>query len=349
MKRVVFSLLIIVAVLAGCRKPQNGTDAPGQNDNVPVSALVKSIEVTSGGEPMYVFGFTYDGESRVSRIDWTILGTEDIVLPVEISYLNGKVSITERVSDQLQYKYDADLDAQGRVSVLSESEYGRKMDVSYDDKGYMDEIKVSESWNGREYSLGFKYSDDNLSRIDIKESEADDYVDFYYSGYANNLNIDMNWLLTFERGIFQDLESGLPWFGVIGLTGSRDRSFAAPGFRYNPVPATVSPAVEDTYVPEDRLGKTVEVEYSTTVPEYDDENFRSDVSLNENGTLRSITASVPQYTLTFRCTGTLEASRFDKEEGGVKYYYTTVKVTDAEQIKKEAAGTSVYSAAVTYF
>lgn len=184
MKRVVFSLLIIVAVLAGCRKPQNGTDAPGQNDNVPVSALVKSIEVTSGGEPMYVFGFTYDGESRVSRIDWTILGTEDIVLPVEISYLNGKVSITERVSDQLQYKYDADLDAQGRVSVLSESEYGRKMDVSYDDKGYMDEIKVSESWNGREYSLGFKYSDDNLSRIDIKESEAEDYVDLYYSGHA---------------------------------------------------------------------------------------------------------------------------------------------------------------------
>lgn len=348
MKRIVYAFLIL-AVLAGCRKPQNGPDAPGQNDNVPVSALVKSIEVTTDGEPMFAFGFTYDDESRVSNIEWTLQGTENMVIPVEISYLDGKVSISEKAYGELRYKYDADLDAQGRVSVLSESEYGRKMDISYDDKGYMDEIKVSESWNGKAYSLGFNYSGDNLSRIDINESEAEDYVDLYYSGYANNLNIDINWLLTFERGIFQDLESGLPWYGVIGLTGSRDRDLAVPGFRYNPVPATASPAVEDSYVPEGRLGETVEVECSTTVLEYDDENFRCDVSLNENGTLRSITASVPQYTLTFRCTGTLEASRFDKEEGGVKYYYTTVKVTGAELIKKEAARKSVVSASVTYF
>lgn len=348
MKRFVLGLLI-VSVLAGCRKPQNGPDAPGQNDNVSADVLVKSLEVTSDGKPMFTFGFTYDGESRVSHIDWTLQGTENVVIPVEISYLDGKVSISEKASDELQYKYDADLDAQGRVSVLSESEYGRKMDISYDDKGYMKEIMVSESWNGKEYSLGFNYPEANLSRIDINESEAEDYVDLYYSGYANNLNIDINWLLTFERGIFQDLESGLPWFGVIGLTGSRDRNLAVPGFRYYPLPATASPAVEDSYVPEDRLGEEVEVEYTTTVPEYDDENFRCDVSLNENGTLRSITASVPQYTLTYRCTGTLEASRFDKEEGGVKYYYTTVKVTGAELIKKEAAGTSVVSASVTYF
>lgn len=348
MKRFVFALLI-VAVLAGCRKPQNRTDAPGQNDNVPAEALVKSLEVINNGEPMSVFRFTYDDESRVSHIEWTLQGTENVVIPVEISYQDGKVSISEKASDQLQYKYDADLDAQGRVSVLSESEYGRKMNISYGDKGYMKEIKVSESWNGKEYSLGFNYPDANLSRIDINESEADDYVDFYYSGYADNLNIDINWLLTFERGIFQDLESGLPWFGVIGLTGGRDRNLAVPGFRYYPLPATVSPAAVDSYVPEDRLGGQVEVEYTITVPEYDDENFRSDVSLNENGTLRSITASVPQYTLTYRCTGTLEASRFDKEEGGVKYYYTTVKVTGAELIRKEAAGTSVVSASVTYF
>lgn len=347
MKRFVFALLI-VAVLAGCRKPQNRTDAPGQNDNVTADALVKSIEVTSDGEPMSVFGFTYDDESRVSHIDWTLKGSEDIVVPVEISYHEGRVSILEKAHDGLQYKYDADLDAQGRVSVLSESEYGRKMDISYDGKGYMKEIKVAESRNGKEYSLGFNYSDDNLSRIDINESGADDYVDFYYSGYVNNLNIDMNWLLTFQRGIFQDLKSGLPWFGVIGLTGSRDSNLALPGFRYYPLPATMSPAVEDSYVTEDRLGENVEVEYTTTVPEYD-ENFRSDVSLNENGTLCSITASVPQYTLTYRCTGTLESIRLDKEEGGVKYYYTTVKVTGAELIKKEAAGTTVYSASVTYF
>lgn len=348
MKRFVFALLI-VAVLAGCRKSQRGTDAPGQNDNVPAASFVKSLEVTGNGEPMFAFGFTYDDESRVSHIEWTLKGSEDIVIPVEISYDDGKVSILEQASDVLQYKYDADLDAKGRVLVLSESEYGRKMDISYDGKGYMKEIKVAERWNGKEYSLGFNYSDDNLSRIDINESGTDDYVDFYYSGYANNLNIDMNWLLTFQRGIFQDLKSGLPWFGVIGLTGSRDRNLAAQGFRYYPLPATMSPAVEDSYVTEDRLGEKVEVEYTTTVPEYDDENFRSDVSLNENGTLHSITASVPQYTLTYRCTGTLESIRFDKEEGGAKYYYTTVKVTGAELIKKEAAGTSVYSAAVTYF
>lgn len=182
-KRFVFALLI-VAVLAGCRKPQNGPDAPGQNDNVPVSALVKSLEVTSDVEPMFAFGFTYDDESRVSNIEWTLQGTENVVIPVEISYLDGKVSISEKAYGELRYKYDADLDVQGRVSVLSESEYGRKMDISYDDKGYMDEIKVSESWNGKAYSLGFNYSDDNLSRIDINESEAEDYVDLYYSGYA---------------------------------------------------------------------------------------------------------------------------------------------------------------------
>lgn len=326
------------------------TDTPGGDPDVPDGNRIRTMFISDGDdEESFDYSFEYDGDGRLSGMECTETyyeGYDKIVIDyvLDIEYSEDRIVISGG-DGEYDLTIDAAVDAQGRATSVVYTEVG---DDGYGHEGEIrTDVSLSYNSDGQlireegkedgysEYNYEYTWSDGNLI------SAFYDYydVEFGYSEYANNSNIDINWLLTCWYG------SGVGPLGIIGALGERSGTYAWPDvWNY----ADANDSMPEIYpVHEDLIGTTISHEYTS----YESGVPAVDYGFDAEDRLVSILKSVPKYSVTYS-----QVYRYELESDSVRpdedgnYYYGVilVPVGEPEEVSREAIDPEITNVKIGY-
>ena len=312
---------------------QEGKDATA----VPAEELIKkiSIEDHSDGSRL-TYTFSYDGNSRVSRIEFidaaTYSGDEDIRMSYDIEYGDGTVLVSG-TDGEYTSTLRAELDENGRTV---ETEYTEMKDpygtgelqeyratntLEYDSEGRLVK-ETGRKYGYQDYQVTYTWENGNLTEYSYSSSYYN--VEFTYSEHGNTGNIDINWILS--GGYGGNGYAG--FFGILDLLGQRSSNYVWPDVWDYMAEADPTIGV-DGPIHKDLIGTTVEHEYTRTVSGTPEVEYSFDGNL-----LTKIVKTTPREEVTYTQTYEyhLEAPNITPNEEGY-YEYGVILIPVGEKIE----------------
>lgn len=312
-------------------------------DNPENTNLIRSVELYMSEEDgSYYWEFKYDDQNRVTEIlrDYLEDGAssgDDI--NIHVTYNDGSISLVYDFYDGTHRNITAETDGNRLVTGITQDSDTRTSHLQYEN-GYLSDIEYDINYDGYSDLSRFIWSDGNIAKLIETYFEDDSYEKrFFYTDKTipADANLDINWLLKLGHGTF--LDDGTQWLGVLGMLGERDTHYALPGYWWDPAPTggTVD------YDPDTmKDGETVIMEI-VSGGDYAYGEAKYECTLTDDGALSGMTAEIPVYNITYKCTG---IRKVITDEYG--YSYCEIEFTTTEEISRELTDTAVYKVTVTY-
>ena len=311
------------------------TSEPGDPDEPepPVSneGFVKDLRIEYSDSGPMTYSFDYNGTGRLSGIEISFEGEDlpekyDIywesypAVQVRYAYDGTSIFIYDENGDGIAERIEAETEQPGYIDFTA--------DLEYDGSGHITNVIGSEY-----YSVDYLWDGDGL----VETRNNDDTLQYTYSAYENNANLDLNWIMS--DGYYSEF---VFFAGLMDMLGTRSAFYVNPSYGVD---------LSDENRPHEPITEDGEYTFTTTstirVSEEAETEYDYDTRLN------SVTVTVPVYEIQteYRVERTiLDYEDFYVGENGDRYYNNySEKVLSKTEIGREKISEEYTKFIVEYY